>query len=203
MLLYDSGQGAPPPGVAYWASNTSGNPLASFALQTDGQLVIHSINGVLLWYATPNPVAGSFLVLQDDGDLVMYDTNGNAGWNTQAISESGTTVWQDIGSAILSIPQGAVDDFVAVIQEVPGVPWLGGQLKDFANTSLGQTFLRALAGGLSAGALTLGAQGGIAGVIGPPLAQMGSRFRALRRVTSSRRRGSQRPRGALQRLRKF
>lgn len=170
LVAYDLGQGVPPPGQYYWASNTSGNPFASFTLQPDGQMVIKTSGGQLAWYATPNPIPGSFLVLQDDGNAVLYDTNGNAGWNTQAIENSGTTVWQDLGGAILSIPQGAVDDFVNIIQMVPGVPWLGEQLKDFANTAVGAMILRAVAAGLEAAAVTLGASGGIAAAMGPPLA---------------------------------
>jgi len=69
-------------GVPQWSTETNGNFGAYAVMQNDGNLVIYSAGGSVLW-ARPGAsrVSGSRLVMQSDGNLVIYTPSGSAPWH--------------------------------------------------------------------------------------------------------------------------
>jgi len=63
-----------------WNSGTGGHPGASFSFQRNGNLVVHSVKGTVLWQSGTHGLMSRLLV-QDDGNLVLY--HGTiAHWNS-------------------------------------------------------------------------------------------------------------------------
>jgi len=82
--------GAPPVpngsflGYAMWSTgtNVTDGPGASFAIQTDGNLVVYDANGNWVWQSgTENEAPPAELRVQTDGNLVLYDTSGGVLWS--------------------------------------------------------------------------------------------------------------------------
>jgi hypothetical protein len=66
---------------ALWNSGTYGHPGATFSFQHNGNLVIHSVKGTVLWQSGTHGTMTRLLV-QDDGNLVLY--HGKiAHWSTK------------------------------------------------------------------------------------------------------------------------
>ncbi|HWO20648.1 MAG TPA: hypothetical protein VNO30_17890 [Kofleriaceae bacterium] len=90
LVLYQV-VGAPPTpggsfaGYAIWATmtNSTSDPGATFAVQTDGNLVVYDANQNALWASgTANQAPPQELSIQTDGNLVLYDTAGGVLWST-------------------------------------------------------------------------------------------------------------------------
>ena len=64
-----------------WSSDTD-VPDASLALLEDGNLVVRSALGAILWSTATAGHEDATLVLQDDGDLVLFDQDGSTLWST-------------------------------------------------------------------------------------------------------------------------
>ena len=65
---------------ALWHSWTYGNPGARLDLQADGNLVVRSATGAVLW--SSNSSGDARLVMQDDGNLVVYRSDDVPLWNS-------------------------------------------------------------------------------------------------------------------------
>jgi hypothetical protein len=91
LVLYFDGSGQHTP---IWATQTSGNSGDVAVLQSDGNLVVTSAAGAVLWSAgssAPNPT----LVVQEDGNVVVYGTNSAgqyAAWATRTVGDRGATL---------------------------------------------------------------------------------------------------------------
>jgi lysozyme len=64
LVLYGDGQ-------PIWATGTDGNPGATLALQTDGNLVVYDINNQPIWSSRTAGTRANHLVVQDVGKLVL------------------------------------------------------------------------------------------------------------------------------------
>ncbi len=73
-----------------WASNTSGQPVSQFAVQTDSNLVIYRTDGRAIWASNTAGRSARDLVLQDDGNLVLYNTSGAAIWASNTAQGGGS-----------------------------------------------------------------------------------------------------------------
>lgn len=56
---------------AIWNTRTYGHPGATFSFQRNGNLVVHSVKGTVLWQSGTHGTM-SLLLVQDDGNLVLY-----------------------------------------------------------------------------------------------------------------------------------
>ncbi|MEU9097088.1 FG-GAP-like repeat-containing protein [Streptomyces sp. NPDC048361] len=72
-----------------WSTKTSGNPGATAAMNTDGNLRVYTADGTTkLWGTdldatkTPGLTAGGYALLQDRGNLVVYNIKSQALWSS-------------------------------------------------------------------------------------------------------------------------
>ncbi|MGQ7297619.1 hypothetical protein [Quadrisphaera sp. KR29] len=65
---------------ALWASDTYGNPGATFRLADDREMLITSRDGRVLWRSGGGGNGAETLRLQDDGNAVLYRLDGSAAW---------------------------------------------------------------------------------------------------------------------------
>ena len=65
---------------ALWASHTNGQPATKAIMQSDGNLVIYDVQGKPYWASNTAGRVGSTLTMQSDGNLVIYDANGRPAW---------------------------------------------------------------------------------------------------------------------------
>jgi hypothetical protein len=66
---------------ALWASDTR-SPYGELRFQADGNLVLYSANGVVVWTSGTAGHPGATLRLQADGNLVIYSAQGRPLWST-------------------------------------------------------------------------------------------------------------------------
>lgn len=64
-----------------WHTNTANNPNDTLVLQNDGNLVLYSSSGGVLW-ASNTGSPGDNVVVQLDGNFVQYSSGGQATWAT-------------------------------------------------------------------------------------------------------------------------
>jgi hypothetical protein len=77
--------------------------------QTDGNVVLYTLDDVPLWNSRTNGQATSTLVLQGDGNFVLYGPGNRAAWNTQTQGHStAALVVQDDGNVVLYGPDWSV-----------------------------------------------------------------------------------------------
>lgn len=150
LVLYETATGRP-----LWASGTRWEepPEKKFdgavAMQDDGNLVLvdaknRSIwssahNDNYTWYTLPKP--GTRLVVQNDGNLVLYQ-GASAIWSTET---DGFRPTSHHGHSVFEMVSDFANGAVEVVHKVPGVDWVGEQLKDFSRTTVGQWALRGIA----------------------------------------------------------
>jgi hypothetical protein len=67
-------------GKSFWTTKTAGHPGASFSFQSNGNLVVHSVLGTVLWQSKTHGHMTSLLV-QTDGNLVLY-TGKKSVWSS-------------------------------------------------------------------------------------------------------------------------
>lgn len=94
--------------LAVGGSLTSGERLVSTSgqyfsmLQGDGNFVLYSSQGQVLWSSRTHGKGATRLFLQSDGDLVLYTTEGNRVWASQTIGKGAThLIMQDDGNLVL------------------------------------------------------------------------------------------------------
>ncbi len=71
-------------GMALWATGTDCQYGRSFAMQSDGNLVVYANTGAPLWASGTNGHPGASLAVQDDGNVVIYDA-GKAIWASNTV----------------------------------------------------------------------------------------------------------------------
>lgn len=144
-------------GLVLWATNTQGQP-TSRATAVKGNFVLTKTDGTIAWSSTWDADwkwGNGSVILQEDGDLVMRSGTTNT-WNTKTYglvpkSSNDHSGWRPLH--VLDDPLGVVGDAVHMI---PGVDWLGTELKKFAQSPLGFAFLDIIAGTImQAGAMGL------------------------------------------------
>lgn len=78
-----------------WHTNTANHPNDTLVLQNDGNLVLYSSSGSVLW-ASNTGSPGDSLVVQLDGNLVQYSSSGQATWATHTgNSTRADNLWTD------------------------------------------------------------------------------------------------------------
>jgi hypothetical protein len=65
---------------ALWASNTAGKPATKVVMQGDGNLVIYDAQNKAYWASGTAGKGTSTLAMQSDGNLVIYDNNNRPTW---------------------------------------------------------------------------------------------------------------------------
>lgn len=69
-------------GTALWATGTNGASGNSFAVQSDGNLVVYDAANHALWASGTNGRGGTRLAMQNDGNLVLYTAANVAVWSS-------------------------------------------------------------------------------------------------------------------------
>ncbi|CAN5299296.1 hypothetical protein BH11PSE11_BH11PSE11_10900 [soil metagenome] len=81
---------------------TAPNGLARLAMQGDGNLVLYSKSGKVLWFTHTEGNNGARLVMQGDGNLVVYSATNKALWNSGTQGNGGAFVQvQTDGNVVL------------------------------------------------------------------------------------------------------
>jgi len=63
-----------------WSSNTQGRQADHLVMEDNGNLVLYTKDGSMVWSSMSNSTAGNYsLIMQDDGNLVIYRTEQNGG----------------------------------------------------------------------------------------------------------------------------
>jgi hypothetical protein len=124
LVAYDHGNN----NVAYWASNTPGNPGAFFVVQTDGNLVVYGADGkAVLWASYTQGSTPGWFVAQEDSNVVLYGIDDVAIWNliqdndnrssnAQLVNKVAGTVESVVGKAVGALE--TVSTWVGANQEL-------------------------------------------------------------------------------------
>lgn len=164
-----------------WATNTNGQP-ADHVAPEHGNFNLRKTDNSIAWTSTWDTDWGwgnGTIVLQDDGDLVMRSGDTNT-WTTMTYglrpqSDNKKTGWRPLHT--FDVPAKAIVDAVHII---PGVDWLGEELKDFANTAAGHWVLVVMASAMypyTSGTWSLGA--GSYGTAAPIMISLGPQIGSL------------------------
>lgn len=150
LVLYETATGRP-----LWSSGTQWDhdPKDPFrgalVMQTDGNLVLVDANGRGIGWDSktnnyPLPKPGAYLVVQNDGNMVIYERPNRQGalWSTETDGFQRHHEDKEILHQGLSLAESAANGVVSAIHTVPGVNWIGEQIKDFAHTDLGSSLFR-------------------------------------------------------------
>jgi RHS repeat-associated protein len=105
-------------GAQLWHSGTAGHPGASATVRTDGNLIITSTTGAVLW--TSNPAAtgttGAYLMVRDDASVQVYTSAGVSKWST---GTAGKAAAADVTTRYTYTPAGQVKS----IADTAGNTW--------------------------------------------------------------------------------